>query len=80
MVEQVWEEMARTEKYHRAYNIKVRRGAIMKLKANKQVRALLDIGSDQATPAWLRKDIAAALLELGHTRDAEAIVRDIGPR
>ena len=80
LVEQVWEEIARTEKYRKDYNIMVRRGAIMRLKANKQVRALLNIGSDETTPAWLRKDIAAALFELGHTRDAEAIARDIGPR
>jgi HEAT repeat protein len=78
--EQVWEEIARTEKYLKHYNIMVRRVAIMKLKENGQVRALLDIGSNQSTPARLRKDIAAALLELGHTRDAEAIARDIGPR
>jgi len=77
--EQAWVEIARTEKYHEAYNIEVRRVAIMKLKENKQVLALLDIGSNRSTPARLRKDIAAALLELGHTRDAEAIVRDIGP-
>ena len=79
LVEQVWEEIARTEKYMKAYNIKVRRGAIMKLKENKQVGALLDIESNRSTPAELRKYIAAALGELGHTRDAEAIARDIEP-
>ena len=77
--EQVWEEIARTGKYHKEYKIKVRRVAIMNLKENKQVRALLDIGSNRSTPAILRKDIAAALLELGHTRDAETIARNIGP-
>jgi ATPase subunit of ABC transporter with duplicated ATPase domains len=80
LVEQVWEEIARTEKYMKAYNIKVRKVAITKLKENKQVRALLDIGSNRSTYAELRKDIAAALGELGHTREAEAIARDIGPR
>jgi hypothetical protein len=79
LVEQVWEEITRTEKFTEAYNIKLRKVAILKLKENKQVRALLDIGSNRSTPPVLRKDIAAALLELGYTRDAEAIARDIGP-
>jgi thioredoxin-like negative regulator of GroEL len=79
LVEQVWEEIARTERFMKAYNIKLRKRAIQKLKENKQVRALLDIGSNRSTPPVLRKYIAAALLELGHMRDAEAIARDIGP-
>jgi len=80
LVEQVWEEIARTEKHAKAYNMKVRKVAIQKLKENKQVRALLDIESNRSTPPELRKAIATVLLELGHTRDAEAITREIEPR
>ena len=74
LVEEVTAELA-----HNAQYVKVRVLAVEKLREQRQVEVLLHLGADRSAPPNIRKLVAASLLELGHTREAEALAREIGP-